>query len=50
MRLYLSSYGLGNRPDEFVGLLRGKKRVAIVLNAERTEEIVTAVRLPWNAR
>ena len=34
MRLYLSSFRLGNRPDELVALLHGKKRVAVVLNAK----------------
>ncbi len=34
MRLYLSSFGIGNRPNELLALLRGKKRVAVVLNAK----------------
>lgn len=34
MKLYLSSFGLGNRPDELRALLRGGKRVAVVLNAK----------------
>lgn len=34
MRLYLSSFGLGRRPDELLALLWGKRRAAIVLNAK----------------
>lgn len=34
MRLYLSSFGVGRRPDELLMLLRGKTRVAVVLNAK----------------
>lgn len=34
MRLYLSSFGLGNRPQDLVELLRGGKRVAVILNAK----------------
>jgi dipeptidase E len=34
MRLYLSSFGLGNRPEELVRLLRGGKRAAVILNAK----------------
>ncbi len=33
MRLYLSSFRLGNRPDVMVNLLDGKKRAAIIMNA-----------------
>src|ERR1700754_3472745 len=33
MKLYLSSYGLGNNPDELIKLLGGKKRAAIIANA-----------------
>ena len=33
MRLYLSSYKLGNKPEEFVQLLNGKKRVGVIVNA-----------------
>ena len=34
MRLYLSSFGLGNSQDELLALLAGKKRAAVVLNAK----------------
>jgi dipeptidase E len=34
MRLYLSSYGLGNQPEEMVPLIGGKKRTAIIMNAQ----------------
>jgi dipeptidase E len=34
VRLYLSSFGLGNRPEALKALLRGKTRVAVVLNAK----------------
>ncbi len=33
MKLYLSSYGLGNQPDVFRELIGVNKRVAVVLNA-----------------
>src|ERR1043166_7937490 len=33
MRLYLSSFGLGDRPEEFAALCGPAKRVAIVVNA-----------------
>ncbi|MDR3691014.1 MAG: Type 1 glutamine amidotransferase-like domain-containing protein [Fimbriimonas sp.] len=33
MRLYLSSFTLGDRPDELLSLLRGKKRAAVIVNA-----------------
>lgn len=33
MRLYLSSYRLGNRPGEFPALVGGRRRVALILNA-----------------
>jgi dipeptidase E len=33
MRLYLSSYRVGNRPDELLRLLRGGRRVALIMNA-----------------
>ncbi len=33
MRLYLSSYGFGNKPEELLNLLNGKKRTAHVMNA-----------------
>lgn len=33
MRLYLSSFGLGNQPQELLSLVRGK-RAAVVLNAK----------------
>lgn len=34
MRLYLSSYKLGNKPDELLGLLNGRRRTAIIENAK----------------
>lgn len=34
MRLYLSSFGLGDRPQELLDLLRGGRRAAVVLNAK----------------
>lgn len=34
MRLYLSSFRLGNRPDELLRLLAGRKRAAVIGNAE----------------
>jgi dipeptidase E len=34
MRLYLSSFGLGNQPEALTALLRGKTRAAVVLNAK----------------
>lgn len=33
MRLYLSSYRLGNQPDKFVSLFGSNKRAALILNA-----------------
>ncbi len=33
MRLYLSSFRLGNKPEEMVDLLSGKKHAAIIANA-----------------
>ncbi len=33
MRLYLSSYRIGNKPDELLALAKGKKRTALILNA-----------------
>ena len=33
MRLYLSSFRLGNKPEELLRMLRGKKRTAIIMNA-----------------
>ncbi len=33
MRLYLSSFRLGNRPDELLKLLRGKRRTGVIANA-----------------
>lgn len=33
MRLYLSSYRLGNKPEELLRLLAGQKRTAVILNA-----------------
>jgi dipeptidase E len=34
VRLYLSSFRIGNRPDELRRLLRGRKRTALILNAD----------------
>jgi len=33
MRLYLSSFGLGNCPEAMMALLNGKNRVAVIMNA-----------------
>ncbi len=33
MKLYLSSYRLGDKPEQLVGLLGGNKRVAVISNA-----------------
>jgi len=33
MRLFLSSYHLGNRPEAFVNLVRGRRHAAIIVNA-----------------
>lgn len=33
MKLYLSSYRLGNRPEELAKLILGNKRVAVIVNA-----------------
>ena len=33
MRLFLSSYRLGNRPEELLRLLRGGRRIALIMNA-----------------
>jgi len=34
MRLYLSSYGLGNKPEEMLSLIGDNKRTAIIMNAQ----------------
>jgi dipeptidase E len=34
MKLYLSSYGLGNKPDEMLPLVGDNKRTAIIMNAQ----------------
>ena len=34
MRLYLSSFRIGNRPEELVRLVDGHKRTAVILNAD----------------
>jgi dipeptidase E len=34
MRLYLSSFGLGNQPHRLIALLRGGKRAGVILNAK----------------
>lgn len=33
MRLYLSSFRLGNKPETFASMISGKKRAALILNA-----------------
>ena len=33
MKLYLSSFRLGNRPEELLKLLNGKKQAAVIINA-----------------
>jgi len=33
MRLYLSSMWLGNAPEHWLGLLNGRRRIAVILNA-----------------
>lgn len=38
MRLFLSSYRFGNHPKRFADLLRGKKRIGIVTNAQDVYE------------
>ena len=39
MRLYLSSFDVGARPDELVALVHGEKRAAIIVNAlDKREE------------
>jgi dipeptidase E len=47
VRLYLSSFDIGERPDELVALARGAKRAAIIVNAldNMTEE-----RAKWLSR
>lgn len=34
MRLYLSSYKLGNHPEQMLPLIKGAKRTAIIMNAQ----------------
>ncbi len=34
MRLYLSSYGLGNKPEQMLPLIGGTKRTAVIMNAQ----------------
>ena len=34
MKLYLSSYGLGNNPNEMLSLISDNKRAAIIMNAQ----------------
>lgn len=34
MRLYLSSFRIGNRPEELIQLLAGGKRTALIVNAD----------------
>ena len=41
MRLYLSSYGLGNKPNKLVDLMRGKKKIAVIANASDYYDAVT---------
>ena len=50
MKLYLSSFRLGNRPEELIKLLAGKKRTAVIGNAndflpvgERTESLTQEI-------
>jgi dipeptidase E len=33
MRMYLSSFGIGNKPEEFYDLVGGDRRAAVVMNA-----------------
>ena len=37
MRLFLSSYGLGNAPDELPALVGNNKRTAIIMNSQDTK-------------
>ncbi|MGB3024008.1 MAG: Type 1 glutamine amidotransferase-like domain-containing protein [Candidatus Saccharimonadales bacterium] len=39
MRLYLSSYGFGNHPEEFTALIGDNKRVAVIANAQDHKDI-----------
>lgn len=39
MKLYLSSYGLGNHPEEFTTLIGDNKRVAVIANAQDHKDI-----------
>ncbi len=41
MRLYLSSYGLGSKPEEMLSLIGDNKRTAVIMNAQ---DAVTAGR------
>lgn len=34
MKLYLSSYGSGNKPEYFIGLVGANKKVAVIMNAQ----------------
>ncbi len=34
MRLFLSSYKLGNKPDELLALVGNNKRTAIIMNSQ----------------
>jgi dipeptidase E len=38
MRLFLSSYGLGNKPEELQPLINDNKRVAVIFNALDAKE------------
>ncbi|RZU75416.1 hypothetical protein EV384_3957 [Micromonospora kangleipakensis] len=39
MRLYLSSFRLGNRPERMLDLLRGDTRAAVVTNADDYKDV-----------
>lgn len=39
MRLYLSSYKLGNKPEEMLPLISGNKRTAIIANAQDSKSV-----------
>lgn len=39
MRLYLSSFRMGNRPDQLVALAGGGGKVAVIANAKDAESV-----------
>jgi len=43
MRLYLSSYGIGNKPEKLVNLVGENKRVALIANATDLDESYRSV-------